>query len=160
MKTKEEKTRENSATAREDTERSETTIERLVALWERSVRASHSFLSDAEVQRIKGFIPDALRNFPALLVVENAEGVPTAFAGVDGRRLEALFVDADERGKGFGTLLLRRCVEELGVDETTSNEQNPAATRFYERFGFEVERRTERDEQGASYPLLYLKLRR
>ncbi len=145
---------------REETERSAATVERLVALWERSVRASHSFLTDAEVERIKGFIPEALRSFPTLLVAENERGVPTAFAGVDGRRLEALFVDADERGKGWGTLLLRRCVEEFGVDETAANEQNPAATRFYERFGFEVERRTERDEQGGPYPLLYLKLRR
>ena len=142
------------------TERSTATVERLVALWERSVRASHSFLTDAEVLRIKGFVPDALRSVPTLLVAEDERGVPTAFAGVDGRRLEMLFVDADERGKGLGTLLLRRCVEEFGVDETTSNEQNPAATRFYERFGFEVERRTELDEQGGPYPLLYMKLRR
>ncbi len=35
-----------------------------------------------------------------------------------------------------------------------------APSRFYERFGSAIERRTDRDERGAPYPLLYLKLRR
>ena len=38
------------------------------------------------------------------------------------------------------------------------NEQNPLAKGFYEHMGFEVYKRTECDEQGNPYPLLYMRL--
>lgn len=42
------------------------------------------------------------------------------------------------------------------AERTPVNEQNPAARRFYERMGMTVRRRTERDEEGGPYPLLYM----
>jgi putative acetyltransferase len=44
---------------------------------------------------------------------------------------------------------------DLAVDV---NEQNEAATRFYEACGFVVTGRSELDEQGRPYPLLHMKL--
>lgn len=38
------------------------------------------------------------------------------------------------------------------------NEQNPQAVDFYAHFGFRTYRRTERDEEGDPYPLLYMRL--
>lgn len=38
------------------------------------------------------------------------------------------------------------------------NEQNPQAVGFYEHLGFETYRRTDFDEEGNPYPLLYMKL--
>ena len=38
------------------------------------------------------------------------------------------------------------------------NEQNPQAVDFYAHFGFRTYRRTERDEEGGPYPLLYMRL--
>lgn len=38
------------------------------------------------------------------------------------------------------------------------NEQNFIAKAFYERMGFKVFKRTDLDEQGNPYPLLYMKL--
>ena len=38
------------------------------------------------------------------------------------------------------------------------NEQNPLAKGFYEYMGFKVYKRTECDEQGNPYPLLYMKM--
>ena len=35
------------------------------------------------------------------------------------------------------------------------NEQNPQARGFYEHMGFQVYKRTELDEQGNPYPLIY-----
>ena len=37
------------------------------------------------------------------------------------------------------------------------NEQNPQALGFYERLGFRPYKRTELDEQGRPFPLLYLR---
>lgn len=37
-------------------------IEQLLAVWEQSVRATHLFLSDEEVNQIKAYVPQALSN--------------------------------------------------------------------------------------------------
>lgn len=40
------------------------------------------------------------------------------------------------------------------------NEQNPDAVGFYEHLGFRTYKRTELDEEGRPYPLLYMRLLR
>ena len=45
------------------------------------------------------------------------------------------------------------------VNDLAVNEQNPLARGFYEHMGFEVYKRTEYDEQGSPYPLLYMRIR-
>ena len=37
-------------------------------------------------------------------------------------------------------------------------EENPKARKFYEHTGFKAYKRTELDEEGKPYPLLYMKL--
>lgn len=48
-------------------------------------------------------------------------------------------------------------MEFMGVEEVTVNEQNPQAVGFYRHMGFEVYRRTDYDEKGGPYPLLYMR---
>ena len=48
-------------------------------------------------------------------------------------------------------------LEQYGVSELTVNEQNPAAAGFYRHMGFAVYRRSELDEQGGPYPILYMR---
>ena len=48
-------------------------------------------------------------------------------------------------------------MEQYGVSELTVNEQNPAAAGFYRHMGFAVYRRSELDEQGGPYPILYMR---
>ena len=50
-------------------------------------------------------------------------------------------------------------IEDFGVRELTVNEQNPQAVGFYRHMGFATHMRTERDEQGGSYPLLVMRLK-
>ena len=69
-----------------------------------------------------------------------------------------LFVSADERGKGFGTKLIQLGIIEYSINDLRVNEQNPSAKKFYEDNGFQVYNRTELDEQGNPYPLLFMKL--
>ena len=56
-----------------------------------------------------------------------------------------------------GKRLLQYGIERYAVQEVTVNEQNPQAIGFYEHMGFQTYRRTERDEQGGPYPLLYMR---
>ena len=48
-------------------------------------------------------------------------------------------------------------MENYAVERLTVNEQNPQARGFYEHMGFHVYKRTELDEQGNPYPLLYMR---
>ena len=137
--------------------RDDALVGRLVELWEASVRATHDFLSEEDIRGIRTYVPDALRSIADLRIVRDAEGVPVAFMGCDGRRLEMLFVDSACRGAGVGTVLVREAFA-AGVTEVVVNEQNPSARGFYEHVGFAVCGRSERDEQGGPFPILYMKL--
>lgn len=139
-------------------ERDPKLIERLVTVWERSVRATHLFLSDEEIGNIKKYVPTALQEIPHLIVAEKQPGTPVAFMGIEGQNLEMLFISPKERAKGLGRQLIQYGKEHYSLQTLAVNEQNPLAIGFYEHMGFQVYRRTERDEQGNPYPLLYMKL--
>lgn len=136
-------------------DRSQTLLEMLLGVWERSVRATHLFLSNAEIKTIKAYVPQALANVEYLIIAET--GDPIAFMGTQNGRLEMLFITPAERGKGVGRQLLQYGIENYGVSEVTVNEQNPQAVGFYEHMGFETYKRTDLDEEGNPYPLLYMK---
>ena len=116
------------------------------------MRATHLFLSDAEIMQIKAYMPQALREVAYLIVMENEPGQPVALMGVAGHRLEMLFIAPEARDAGLGRALLTCGVQRYGV-----NEQNPQAVGFYQHMGFETYRRTALDEQGQPYPLLYMR---
>ena len=132
-------------------------MRQLLAVWESSVRVTHDFLSEGEIMRIRGYVPQALQDVAHLTVTEDAAGVPVAFMGIEGQRLEMLFLTPAARGRGLGKQLLRYGIEQYGVREVTVNEQNQQAIGFYEHLGFSVYRRTDCDEEGGPYPLLYLR---
>ena len=130
----------------------------LLDIWEASVRATHHFLSDAEITQIKEYVPQALQGVAHLIIAEDETDGPTAFMGIENNRLEMLFLSPKVRGKGLGKQLLQCAVPNYGVRELTVNEQNPQAVGFYEHLGFQTYKRTECDEEGNPYPLLYMKL--
>lgn len=68
-----------------------------------------------------------------------------------------LFISNKERKKGLGKMLLKYGIENFEINDLAINEQNPLAKEFYEHMGFIVYKRTETDEQGNPYPLLYMK---
>lgn len=132
-------------------------IKQLLEVWESSVRATHLFLSENEIENIKKYVPQALNEVPHLLVLNHENQCPIGFMGIAEQRLEMLFVADEERGKGAGKALLQYGIEQYSVYDLAVNEQNPLAKGFYEHMGFTVYKRTERDEQGNPYPLLYMK---
>ena len=122
------------------------------------MRATHLLLSDGEVRSIREYVPQALLGVAHLLVAKDEAGAPAAFMGVEDGALEMLFIDPEERGKGLGRRLLRLGIESYGVRRLAVNEQNPRAAGFYEHMGFEAYARSETDEQGNPYPILYMRL--
>ena len=130
----------------------------LLTVWEDSVRATHHFLTEEEILRIKEYVPQAMHGVEHLLVAETAAGAPAAFMGIAEGRLEMLFLAPAARGQGLGRQLLQEGIQRYGVREVTVNEQNPQAVGFYEHLGFKTYKRTDHDEEGGPYPLLYMRL--
>lgn len=137
--------------------RTQSLLDQLVVVWEGSVRATHLFLSNEEVLAIKEYVPQALAGVQYLYAAENDEGIPVGFMGIEGQKLEMLFIDANQRGTGVGKQLLNLGFEKHQVNELAVNEQNPQAVGFYEHLGFKVVDRSELDEQGNPYPILIMK---
>ena len=73
----------------------------LFAVWLASVQATHTFLTEEEIQAIAPQVPDALAQAPTLVVAWEGEE-PAGFLGVDGQRIEMLFLAPQHRGRGLG----------------------------------------------------------
>lgn len=142
----------------EVTDRTPTLIEQLTQVWERSVKATHLFLSDDEIAEIKKYVPGALSQVAHLVITVNKIGDPIGFMGVEDSKIEMLFISPDERGIGVGKSFIEYGIEHFAASHVTVNEQNPQALGFYEHLGFSVYNRSETDEEGRPYPLLYMKL--
>lgn len=135
-------------------------IASLLCLWEASVRATHHFLTETDIQMLIPLVREGLAHIPVLVLAVHSEKPERgeairAFMGLDGSRLEMLFVDPEARGQGIGKALVHHAIG-LGVREVCVNEQNPAARGFYAHLGFVVVKRTPLDEQGNPFPLLYM----
>jgi len=141
----------------EVTDRSAILVERLLTVWESAVKATHLFLSADEIAIIKQYVPQALMAVPHLIIVEDESQLPVGFMGITKQHLEILFIAPEEAGKGWGKALIDYGLEKYAIRDLAVNEQNPHAKGFYEHMGFETYKRTERDEQGNPYPLLYMR---
>ena len=139
-------------------ERSKKLIKELLNVWESSVRATHNFLSNEEIEKIKEYVPQALAGIPNLIVETDKNEKPIAFMGIEENKLEMLFIKNSGRRKGIGKKLLNYGIEKYGVNKVTVNDDNPQAKGFYEHMGFKVYKRNELDDQGNNYPVLYMKL--
>lgn len=137
--------------------RSAALLSSLMKVWEASVRATHRFLSEPEIEQIKAYVPQALEHVEHLIAAERQPGKPVGFMGAENGKLEMLFLAPEERGQGLGKQLLQYGIAHYGIQELTVNEQNPQAVGFYAHMGFETYQRTELDEEGNPYPLLYMK---
>ena len=92
-------------------ERSPVLIQKLLDVWESSVKATHLFLSADEINNIKQYVPQALKDVPVLVIAENDNGNPIGFMGVADKMLEMLFVSNEYRGQGAGKQLLQYGME-------------------------------------------------
>lgn len=128
----------------------------LLEIWEASVRATHLFLTEADIAALRPLVRDAALPNLELWVACDAGSVPRAFAGLSGDQLEALFVSPAFFRRGIGSALLRHARDLKGPLTVDVNEQNPQAVAFYEAHGFEITGRSPVDSAGRPFPLLHL----
>ncbi|WP_416298800.1 acetyltransferase [Paenibacillus illinoisensis] len=132
---------------------------KLVAIWERAVRATHTFLAEEDIVFYKSVVSEALSGMEVWEAVDSA-GEPVAFMGLDGKHIEMLFLDVDKHGQGVGRMLVTHAIDLKGNDlKVDVNEQNEGAARFYTRMGFVQTGRSELDGSGNPFPILHLELK-
>jgi len=131
----------------------------LGALWERSVRATHDFLPEDDIQRLLPLVRDTYLPMPALdvWVYEDQNGI-AGFIGTGGHNVEMLFIEPDRRGQGIGRQLLDHARARHDALTVDVNEQNPQAVKFYLHYGFIQVARSPLDGEGKPFPLLHMTL--
>lgn len=132
--------------------------DQLVDVWEASARATHHFLTEADYAFLKPLVRPGLLALPQLFGARTPNGELVGFVGVEGDKMEALFVHPAWFRSGLGRLLANHAVKELGARTVDVNEQNGQAVSFYQHLGFRQYARSEVDGQGKPFPLLHLRI--
>ncbi|BAV97256.1 GNAT family N-acetyltransferase [Lysobacter enzymogenes] len=140
-------------------ERQATDHPQLLELWERSVRATHDFLSDADIAELRPQVRDIYFDAVEIWIYEDAAGL-AGFIGLSGAQVEMLFLEPERRGQGIGTRLLDHARGLRGALTVDVNEHNPQAHGFYRRYGFVDTGRSPLDGQGRPFPLIHMALPR
>lgn len=131
----------------------------MLALWERSVRATHHFLSERDITQLRPAVAELFHSGALeFWVVVRSCDKPLGFLGYRAHSVEALFLDPAHRGKGAGKLLLAHAQARSGAALSVNvNEQNPDAVGFYRAQGFEVVSRSPLDADGRPFPTLHMR---
>lgn len=130
----------------------------MLSVWENSVRATHDFITEADIAFFKPMIIE--HAFPAVILecIKSSSGSILGFVGVHDSKIEMLFILNEARGQGVGKLLLQYAIEQLGATHVDVNEQNPLAIGFYEHMGFSLVSRSPVDDMGKPFPILHMTL--
>jgi putative acetyltransferase len=131
----------------------------LVAIWLRSVRATHTFLTEDDIEALLPFVRDELGpdSELELWVLAGEEGAVVGFTGLSGTDVAALFLDPDHLRRGGGRMLIEHAQRLKGALTVDVNEQNPDAVRFYETAGFKTVGRSPTDDAGRPFPILHMR---
>ena len=85
----------------------------MLDVWENSVRATHDFITEEDIEFFKPIIIG--QAFPAVTLkcVKNAKNQILGFVGVHDAKVEMLFILSEARGEGIGRLLLGYAIKQL-----------------------------------------------
>ena len=128
----------------------------IIEVWEASVRATHDFLSEEDIQFFKSKMASEYLPSVDLYIASVRDGEISAFMGLSPDKIEMLFVRPKCFGHGIGSRLIEFAINDCGIRKVDVNEQNPSALKFYTNKGFHVIRRDETDPSGKSFPILHM----
>jgi len=137
-----------------------TEYKEVVEVWEASVRATHHFLQEEDIQYFKPLILNTYLDAVELRCIKNNSKQIIGFLGVADQNLEMLFIHPEFRGERIGKTLLDYSIDKLNVTKVDVNEQNEQAVGFYKHCGFETIGRSELDSSGKPYPTLHMALKK
>ena len=94
----------------------------LLTVWEASVRSTHHFLTEENIQFYKPLVRNQYFQAVELYIIRNREGKIAAFMGLSDELIEMLFVHPDEQGKGYGKQLMQYALHEKHIYKVDVNE--------------------------------------
>ena len=126
----------------------------LTRVWEEAVRSSHHFLTEDDIR----FYRQRMRSMylPAVDLYVIRDTHIAAFMGLSDDMVEMLFVLPSEKGKGYGSALLRYALYERHIHKIDVNENNAEAYRFYLNRGYRVTGRDDTDADGRPSPIIHM----
>jgi putative acetyltransferase len=131
----------------------------LLDIWLGSVRKTHQFLTESDIQMLLPEVHDylAMPNLD-LWILCTDDGRPIGFMGLSGSSVESLFIAPDWLRCGGGRALLAHARAVAGSPLSVDvNEQNSEAVQFYRASGFYAVGRSSTDDQGRPFPMLHLR---
>jgi putative acetyltransferase len=128
--------------------------QRVMDIWRSAVDATHDFLAPQDRQDIEREVAAFLPTISVWLAVDDNDR-SMGFMLINDNHLDALFIDAADRGKGVGRALVEHAMQLHPGLTVDVNEQNDQAIGFYERMGFQRTGRSDLDHQGRPYPLIH-----
>lgn len=131
----------------------------LAEIWKDSVSSTHHFLTQEDKNKLYPLVLDALKNVPFLLTARNEENELLGFMGIEGHKIEMLFIHPNAQKQGLGKCFIKHAIHAYRAEFVDVNEQNPDAFAFYQKMSFEQFDRSEYDDLGNHFPLLHLKLK-
>ena len=136
--------------------RNETLIHKLTIIWQKSVEATHLFLSPLDIKDILPQVVIGLKQIPILLV-SFTDDEPIGFAGIADDKLEMLFLSPDYFQQGIGYKMISTAIQDYQIKYVDVNKQNPKALKFYLRQGFTIFKHSPVDSDNRPFPILHLK---
>ena len=127
----------------------------LVEVWEKSVRSSHNFLTEADVDFYRSRIRETYLQAVELYAIRTTSIV--AFMGLSDDMVDMLFVLPTEKGRGYGSALIDFALYEKNRDRVDVNEENTEAYRFYLNRGYQVTGRDQVDSDGRPFPIIHMR---
>lgn len=127
----------------------------IIEIWEASVRATHSFLSENDINFYKPVILKyALPDVELYGIIKNHK--IQGFMGTSQDKVEMLFLHPKCRGQGLGRHFIEFALNKLKIFKIDVNEENPQAIGFYQHLGYRTISRDEFDGNGKPHPILHL----
>ncbi|GAB3247094.1 hypothetical protein GCM10027347_02450 [Larkinella harenae] len=131
----------------------------VVDVWEASVRPTHHFLTEEDIQYYKPLILNQYLDAVELVGIRDEAGALTAFLGTADHKIEMLFIHPKAMGQGLGKQLIHYAIEQKQATKVDVNEDNGQAVGFYKHLGFQTVSRSELDPAGKPFPILHLELK-
>lgn len=130
----------------------------MLALWERSVRATHSFLTEEDIADLRPHVSQGFESTAVDWFVASDESDQVmGFLAYTPGCIEGLFIDPPYHRRGLGGLLVAHAQAlARGPLRLDVNEGNSGAIDFYQSQGFAVVGRSATDGEGRPFPVLHM----
>ncbi|ECW8954593.1 GNAT family N-acetyltransferase [Campylobacter lari] len=121
--------------------------DKLIDIWEDSVKYSHDFLSDFDREKIKNDLLNSQVFFSLNYLICYDKDEMIGFLAFVDDKIEMLFLRSKYFNKGIGTALISKAVNNYHLKYVEVNKDNYKAYKFYQKNGF-LQESEYKDEYG------------